>query len=123
MNRHRLRQFLALFLVLCMLCSTTLPIYAETSAGEVTPVETSVSVATFEEARDRFASLRDQPYNKTNDLNDDGQPYAHLTLGLESKDKLSSVDILQVRAGQNYLVEDFTRMERLRADSVVLPNS
>lgn len=40
MNRHRLRQFLALFLVLCMLCSTTLPIYAETSAGEVTPVET-----------------------------------------------------------------------------------
>lgn len=62
------------------------------------------------------------PYNKTNDLNDDGQPYAHLTLGLESKDKLSSVDILQVRAGQNYLVEDFTRMQRLRADSVVLEN-
>lgn len=50
MNRHRLRQFLALFLVLCMLCSTTLPIYAETSAGEVTPVETSVSVATPENA-------------------------------------------------------------------------
>ena len=33
-----------------MLCSTTLPIYAETSAGEVTPVETSVSVATPENA-------------------------------------------------------------------------
>lgn len=50
MNSHRLRQFLALFLVLCMLCSTTLPIYAETSTGEVTPVETSVSVATPENA-------------------------------------------------------------------------
>ena len=90
-----------------------------TNSSERTPIE---HYETFEEARDRFASLRDQPYNKTNDLNDDGQPYAHLTLGLESKDKLSSVDILQVRAGQNYLVEDFTRMERLRADSVVLEN-
>lgn len=89
------------------------------NSSERTPIE---HYETFEEARDRFAALRDQPYNKTNDLNDDGQPYAHLTLGLESKDKLSSVDILQVRAGQNYLVEDFTRMERLRADSVVLEN-
>lgn len=92
--------------------------WATNSSGR-TPIE---HYETFEEARDRFAALRDQPYNKTNDLNDDGQPYAHLTLGLESKDKLSSVDILQVRAGQNYLVEDFTRMERLRADSVVLEN-
>ena len=90
-----------------------------TNSSERTPIE---HYETFEEARDRFAALRDQPYNKTNDLNDDGQPYAHLTLGLESKDKLSSVDILQVRAGQNYFVEDFTRMERLRADSVVLEN-
>lgn len=90
-----------------------------TNSSERTPIE---HYETFEEARDRFAALRDQPYNKTNDLNDDGQPYAHLTLGLESKDKLSSVDILQVRAGQNYLVEDFTRMQRLRADSVVLEN-
>lgn len=92
--------------------------WATNSSGR-TPIE---HYETFEEARNRFAALRDQPYNKTNDLNDDGQPYAHLTLGLESKDKLSSVDILQVRAGQNYLVEDFTRMERLRADSVVLEN-
>lgn len=90
-----------------------------TNSSERTPIE---HYETFEEARDRFAALRDQPYNKTNDLNDDGQPYAHLALGLESKDKLSSVDILQVRAGQNYLVEDFTRMQRLRADSVVLEN-
>lgn len=50
----------------------------------------------------------------------DLKAYAHLTLGMESKDGMSAADILQVRAGQNYLVEDFTRMERLRDDPVVL---
>lgn len=50
MNKTRLRQFLALFLVLCMLCSTALPIYAEVSTGDSMPVETSVSVATPENA-------------------------------------------------------------------------
>lgn len=53
-------------------------------------------------------------------MNTDGRPYAHLTLGMESKDGMSAADILHVRAGQNYLVEDFTRMERLRSDPVVL---
>lgn len=50
MNKTRLRQFLAFFLLLCMLCGTTLPIYAEVPTGEVTPVETSVSVSTPENA-------------------------------------------------------------------------
>lgn len=50
MNKTRLRQFMALFLVLCMLCSTTLPIHAEASTGEVIPVPTDVSVATPENA-------------------------------------------------------------------------
>lgn len=90
-----------------------------TNSSERTPIE---HYETFEEARDRFAALRDQPYNTTNDLNDDGQPYAHLTLGLESKDNLSSVDILQVRADQNYLVEDFTRMDGLKNDPSFLEN-
>ena len=53
-------------------------------------------------------------------MNTDGRPYAHLTLGMESKDGMSAADILHVRASQNYLVEDFTRMERLRSDPVVL---
>lgn len=39
---------------------------------------------------------------------------------MESKDGMSAADILHVQAGQNYLVEDFTRMERLRSDPVVL---
>lgn len=90
-----------------------------TNSSERTPIE---HYETFEEVRERFAALRDQSYNKSNDLNDDGQPYAHLTLGLESKDNLSSVDILQVRADQNYLVEDFTRMDGLKNDPSFLEN-
>ena len=89
-----------------------------TNAEQQSPIE---HFATFEEAKARFDGLRGQPYNKeAKDLNADGRPYAHLTLGMESKDGMSAVDILHVRAGQNYLVEDFTRMERLRDDPVVL---
>ena len=88
-----------------------------TNAEHQSPIE---HFAIFEEAKARFDELRGQPYNKAQDLNDAGQPYAHLTLGVESKDGMSAADILQVRAGQNYLVDDFTRMERLRDDPVVL---
>ena len=89
-----------------------------TNAEHQSPIE---HFATFEEAKARFDELRGQPYNKeAEDLNSDGRPYAHLTLGMESKDGMSAADILQVRAGQNYLVDDFTRMERLRDDPVVL---
>ena len=89
-----------------------------TNAEQKSPIE---HFATFEEAKARFDELRGQPYNKeAEDLNADGRPYAHLTLGMESKDGMSAADILQVRTGQNYLVDDFTRMERLRDDPVVL---
>ena len=89
-----------------------------TNAEQQTPIE---HFATFEEAKARFDELRSQPYNgEAKDLNTDGRPYAHLTLGMESKDGMSAADILHVRAGQNYLVEDFTCMERLRSDPVVL---
>ena len=89
-----------------------------TNAEQQSPIE---HFATFEVAKARFDELRGQPYNKeAEDLNADGRPYAHLTLGMESKDGMSAADILQVRAGQNYLVDDFTRMERLRDDPVVL---
>ena len=89
-----------------------------TNAEQQSPIE---HFATFEDAKARFDELRGQPYNKeAKDLNADGRPYAHLTLGMESKDGMSAADILQVRAGQNYLVDDFTRMERLRDDPVVL---
>ena len=50
----------------------------------------------------------------------DGQPPARLTLGLESADGMSAADILHVRQGEDYLVTDFTRSERLRDDPMVM---
>ena len=74
----------------------------------------------FETMKARFMELRSQPYNSEIALNPSGFPYARLTLGIESMDGMSSADILQVRNGQNYLVDDFTRMEQLRDDSEVM---
>lgn len=63
--------------------------------------------ATFEEAKARFDELRSQPYNSEEARREDGTPYARLTLGMETEH--GATDIIHVRAGQNYLVEDFTR--------------
>ena len=62
---------------------------------------------TFEEAKARFDELRSQQYNNEETRNADGIPYARLTLGIETKN--GAVDIIHVRKGQNYLVDDFTR--------------
>lgn len=89
-----------------------------TNAADKSPLE---HFATFEEAKARFDELRGEPYNsEPGDLNPDGQPYARLTLGLESKDGMSAADILHVREGQNYLVDDFTRIDALKNDLAVL---
>ena len=75
----------------------------------------------FEAAKARFEELRSQAYNsETVELGPDGQPPVRLTLGLESADGMSAADILHVRQGQNYLVTDFVRMERLRDDPQVM---
>ena len=75
----------------------------------------------FEAARARFEELRDQDYNsEAAEPGPDGQPPARLTLGLESADGTSAADILHVRQGENYLVTDFTRSERLRDDPAVM---
>lgn len=75
----------------------------------------------FEAAKARFDELRDQGYNsETVEPGSDGLPPARLTLGLESADGMSAADILHVRQGQNYLVTDFVRMERLRDDPQVV---
>ncbi len=77
--------------------------------------------SSFEEARARFAELREMPYNsEATEPGPDGRPPARLTLGLESGDGMSSADILHVRQGQNYLVDDFTRMDRLRDDPAAM---
>lgn len=75
----------------------------------------------FEAAKARFDELRNQGYNsEITDPGPDGLPPARLTLGLESADGMSAADILHVRQGQNYLVTDFVRMERLRDDPQVM---
>lgn len=76
--------------------------------------------ATLEEAKARFEQLRGEDYNSEPDLDPSGEPYARLSLGIESKDGLSSSDILHVRAGQNYLITDFSCMEALKNDPAVM---
>lgn len=77
--------------------------------------------SSFEEAKARFAELREMPYNsEATEPEPDGRPPARLTLGLESSDGMSAADILHVRQGQNYLVDDFTRIDRLRDDPAAM---
>ena len=70
---------------------------------------------TFEEAKARFDELRSQPYNSEETRNADGRPYARLTLGIETKN--GAVDVIHVRGGQNYLVDDFTRQPSILSNS------
>jgi antirestriction protein ArdC len=89
-----------------------------TNAEEQTPIE---YFDTFAEAETQFQNLRIQAYNdEKGDLNPSGGPYARLTLGVDRADGASAADILQVRNGQNYLVDDFTRMEALKNNPVVM---
>ena len=74
----------------------------------------------FKAVRARFQELRGLPYNSEPAMNVNGFPYARLTLGVESADRTSAADILQVRGGQNYLVDDFTRMDHLRESPEVM---
>ena len=87
------------------------------NAGDRSPIE---RFASFGEAKARFLELRSQDYNgEITEPAPDGRPPARLTLGLESADGMSAADILHVRQGENYLVTDFTRSERLREDPAV----
>ncbi|MBQ3566627.1 MAG: hypothetical protein IJA12_05555, partial [Oscillospiraceae bacterium] len=66
---------------------------------------------TFDEAFKRFNELRNEPYNSEIALHkQDNFPMARLTLGVESSDDKYAFDIINVRAGQNYLCDDFTRI-------------
>ena len=91
-----------------------------TNAGTRTPLERYDS---FEEANARFEELRVQDYNDEETPQSGGLSYARLTLGIESLDGETAVDILQVRRhetrGENYLVTDFSRMEAVRGDPAV----
>ena len=89
-----------------------------TDAPNQTPIET---YNTFAEVKQRFHTLRFQPYNReADDLNPNGEPYARLTLGIESQDGRDAVDILQVRGDMNMLIDDFTRFNHIREDAGAL---
>lgn len=76
---------------------------------------------TFEEAKARFIELRKQPCNLAeNDVDSHGVPYAHLTLGIENTNGMSSIDILHVRGNKNFLVSDFSIIDQLRDDLDVM---
>ena len=60
---------------------------------------------TYEQAAARFQELRSEPYN-SGDL-----PAARLTFGVQREKPPSATDLLQVRQGKNYLVDDYTRMD------------
>ena len=65
----------------------------------------------FSDAAARFHELRAANYNFEDAKNDDGIPYARLTLGIQREDPPSAVDLLHVRAGKNVLCEDFKNMD------------
>lgn len=72
---------------------------------------------TLTEAKSRYEQLREQPYNNEMTRNENtGEPYSRLTLGIDRTDKPSSIDILHVRNGVNYLVDDYRRIDSMKSD-------
>ena len=69
-----------------------------------TPIE---YYRTFEQAKKRFDELRNEPYNSEKAFAWDGSPSARLTLGIQRN--RAAIDVIHVRGGENYLVEDFIR--------------
>ena len=76
-----------------------------------TPIEFYDS---YEQAAARFQELRSEPYN-SEDL-----PGARLTFGVQREEPTSAADLLHVRQGQNYLVDDYTRMPSLNQSPEVM---
>ena len=62
----------------------------------------------------RFKELRQQPYNS------EEVPGARLTFGIQREDPPSAADLLHVRQGKNYLVDDYTRMASLNQSPEVI---
>ncbi len=68
----------------------------------------------YEQAAARFQELRSEPYNS------EELPGARLTFGVQREDPPSAADLLHVRQGQNYLVDDYTRMASLNQSPEVM---
>ena len=68
----------------------------------------------YEQAAARFQELRSESYN-SEDLS-----AARLTFGVQRDDPPSAADLLQVRQGKNYLVDDYTRMDAVNQSPEVM---
>ena len=68
----------------------------------------------YEQAAARFRELRSEPYNS------EEVPGARLTFGVQREEPPSAADLLHVRQGQNYLVDDYTRMASLNQSPEVM---
>ena len=68
----------------------------------------------YEQAAARFQELRSKSYN-SEDLS-----AARLTFGVQRDDPPSAADLLQVRQGKNYLVDDYTRMDAVNQSPEVM---
>lgn len=75
----------------------------------------------FDDAKDRFFVLKNEAYNyETTPLNQSGRPYVRLAMGIDRIDGTSAIDVLHVRQGKNYLVDDFTRNNNHNTNKAVL---
>ena len=81
------------------------------AASDHTPIE---FYDTYEQAVARFQELRSESYN-SEDLS-----AARLTFGVQRDDPPSAADLLQVRQGKNYLVDDYTRMDAVNQSPEVM---
>ena len=83
-----------------------------------TPIEFYDS---YEQALARFRELRPQEYNSEIAINPQTDtPFPRLTFGIQREQPPSAADLLHVRQGQNYLVDDFTRMDALNQSPEVM---
>ena len=85
-----------------------------TGAAGSTPHTPIEFYDTYEQAAARFQELRSEPYNR-GDL-----PAARLTFGVQRENPPSAADLLQVRQGKNYLVDDYTRMDAVNQSPEVM---
>ena len=81
------------------------------AASDHTPIE---FYDTYEQAVARFQELRSEAYN-SEDLS-----AARLTFGVQREKPPSAADLLQVRQGKNYLVDDYARMDAVNQSPEVM---
>ena len=85
-----------------------------TGAAENKPYTPIEFYDSYEQAAARFQELRSEPYNS------EEVPGARLTFGVQREEPPSAADLLHVRQGQNYLVDDYTRMASLNQSPEVM---